>query len=139
MFKFTKKDSKDFTTVPQTNEVSEITIPTIPIKKYPVIIKNGTSIVQKLAGKMGNPEKFLDDLTVVTLLKYIPDIVDVAAKEFFSLLAYVLEVEIDKVENLSGANLMRVLIKLFEVNEMAEISGPLFKNLRGTFNKNRRK
>lgn len=130
LLKKNKEKIKDFTSVPETNEVAGITIPIITLEKYPQIIERGSNLVLKLAHELAGKEgraidEILDNLEILDIFKYIPTIVKIATEEFFDFVAFVLDTDKERIKKLGMADLMRIIRKTYEVNEFAEVQKEL--------------
>ena len=104
----------------------DIEAPVIALEKYPVIVLKAVSIVEKVADVVAEragkrAEEVLEDLTVTSLLQYLPIVLEVASAEFFALAAYILEVEEDKVRKLGIRDFVRLATAVLEKNEFAEV------------------
>jgi hypothetical protein len=120
------KEAKDFISVSENHEIAGIAIPVIPLEKYPQIAKQAAGLMEKLGTKLseqiGKPvEKIMENFEVIDLIRYIPLIVEVAAEEFFSFVAYILDSETSVIRKLGLVDLMRILEKVNQVNDFAEV------------------
>jgi uncharacterized protein YjgD (DUF1641 family) len=120
------KEVKDFISVPEKQEVAGIIIPVIPLEKYSRIAKQAAGLMEKLGTRLseqtGKPvEEIMENFEVIDLIRYIPLIVEVAAEEFFSFTAYILDSETSVIRKLGLVDLMRILEKVNQVNDFAEV------------------
>ena len=121
------QNKKDYASVEAEKIVIKgIEIPVITLGEYPGIAKRIADLIEKLGTAIsedtGKPiDEILDTLQISDLLRYIPKIIEVASEEFFGFLASILKVEVDAVRKLSLADLTRILTKIYEINEFAEI------------------
>jgi uncharacterized protein YjgD (DUF1641 family) len=120
------KEVKDFVSVSEKQEVSGIVIPVIPLEKYPQIVKQAAGLMEKLSARLseqtGKPvDEIMENFEVSDLIKYIPLIVEVAAEEFFSFVAFILDSEVSVIRKLGLVDLMRILEKVNQVNDFGEV------------------
>jgi hypothetical protein len=120
------KEVKDFISVPEKQEVAGIVIPVIPLEKYPQIVKQAAGLMEKISAKLseqtGKPvDEIMENFEVTDLIRYIPLIVEVAAEEFFSFTAYILDSEVSIIKKLGLVDLMRILEKVNQVNDFGEV------------------
>lgn len=127
MFNFRANKKDDYSSVPQDIEVKGIKIPVITLEKYPEISERIAGLIEKIAvalsEKDGRPlEEILENLEVTDFLKYIPLLIKVAAEEFFSFAAFILDVEdVDRIKKLGAVDLKRMVEAVYKVNEFAEV------------------
>jgi uncharacterized protein YjgD (DUF1641 family) len=117
---------KDFISIPEKQEVAGITIPVIPLEKYPQIVKQAASLMEKLSTRLseqtGKPvDEIMENFEVSDLIKYIPMTVEVAMEEFFSFVAFILDSEVSVIRKLGLIDLMRILEKVNQVNDFGEV------------------
>jgi hypothetical protein len=120
------EEAKDFISIPEKQEVAGIIIPVIPLEKYPQIVKQAASLMEKLSGRLaeqtGKPvDEIMENFEVSDLIKYIPMIVEVAMEEFFSFVAFILDSEVSVIRKLGLIDLMRILEKVNQVNDFGEV------------------
>jgi hypothetical protein len=120
------EELRDFVSIPEKQEVAGITIPVIPLEKYPQIVKQAASLMEKLSGRLseqtGRPvDEIMENFEVSDLIKYIPMIVEVAMEEFFSFVAFILDSEVSVIRKLGLIDLMRILEKVNQVNDFGEV------------------
>jgi hypothetical protein len=121
-----KRKINDFASVPEKTRVNDIEIPVIPLEKYPEIVIRVSSLIEKigdeLAQKSGKPlDKVIESIAVTDILKYIPIITRVAAEEFFDFAAFLLDIEVNQVKKLGLVDLVRIINRVYEVNQLAEV------------------
>jgi hypothetical protein len=126
MFNFRAKKADDYLSIPQNTEIEGIKIPVIPLEKYPEIAERITGLIEKigvaLSEKDGRPlEEILENLEVTDFLKYIPLLIKVAAEEFFSFAAFVLDIEVDRIKKLGLYDLIRIVSEAYKINKFAEV------------------
>jgi uncharacterized protein YjgD (DUF1641 family) len=120
------EELRDFVSIPEKQEVAGIIIPVIPLEKYPQIVKQAASLMEKLSGRLaeqtGKPvDEIMENFEVSDLIKYIPMIVEVAMEEFFSFVAFILDSEVSVIRKLGLIDLMRILEKVNQVNDFGEV------------------
>lgn len=131
MFDFIKRrNNKDFASVAEINEIKGIAIPVITLEKYPEIAKRTLSLVEKVSKQISEEsgqtvDEVLESLTVTDMVRYIPKIITIAADELFSFVAFVLDVDEQIVRKLGVADLTRICMKVYEVNEFAEVQAEI--------------
>lgn len=127
MFEFFKsRFRKDYASVPNKVTYRDVTIPVITLEEYPEIMNRVVSVLEKvgerLAEKNGRTvEEVMETLDVSNLLSYIPTILEVAINEFYELIAYILKIEITSVKGFGLIDLTKIINKIYEVNEFAEV------------------
>ena len=127
MFDFIKRrNKKDFASVALDWEVKGISIPVLPLEMYPEIAKRALSLIEQLSTKIAEEtgetaDEILEALTPISLIHYIPKVITVAADEFFSFAAFVLDIDEQVVRKMSLADLIRISLKVYEINEFAEV------------------
>jgi hypothetical protein len=127
MFNFRAKKVDDYASVPKDIEIKGIKIPEIPLEKYPEISERIAGLVEKIAvalsEKDGRPlEEILENLEVTDFLKYIPLLIKVAAEEFFSFAAFILDVEdVDRIKKLNLYDLTKIINAVYTINKFAEV------------------
>lgn len=146
MFNISKtKKVDDYSSVPQNIEIKGIRIPEIPLEKYPEISERITGLVEKIAvalsEKDGRPlEEILENLEVTDFLKYIPLLIKVAAEEFFSFAAFILDIEdVDQIKKLGLYDLTRIINAVYEINKFAEVQGEIQNFMKALAGKGRSK
>lgn len=135
-----KSKQKDFLTVKKKVEVEKIEIPTIPLDKYPEIIRMGKDMLIKTAEKIARRQgKDLDDvldtMDVTTFLNILPEAITVASKDFYALMGYVLEVEEEKVKKMTLHQAILVVRGIWEHNNFAEVQSELENFIRSLTNR----
>ena len=121
-----KKNTSDFASVPTRNEIKGILVPDVTLGRYPEIIEKAGILIEsftaKIAEKQGlPPEKIIDNLDLLNVLKTLPQIIGIAAEEAFEFIAFVLEVEVETIKELYLIDIMRIVNKFIEVNEIAQV------------------
>ena len=138
-----KKNTNDFASVPEIIQVKDIVIPVITLDKYPEIVIRVSSLIEKIGTELAkNDDKpidqSIDNIAVTDLLKYIPMIVKIAAEEFFDFVAFILDIEIDRVKKLGLVDLVKIINRVYEVNQLAEVQDEI-KNFMKALKKNQGK
>lgn len=125
MFGFNNKKD-DYSSVPQNVEIKGIKIPEIPLEKYPEISERIVELIEKigvaLSEKDDRPlEEILENLEVTDFLKYIPLLIKVAAEEFFSFAAFILDEDVDRIKKLNLYDLTKIINAVYKINRFAEV------------------
>lgn len=125
MFGFNNKKD-DYSSVPQNVEIKGIKIPEIPLEKYPEISERIVGLIEKigvaLSEKDDRPlEEILENLEVTDFLKYIPLLIKVAAEEFFSFAAFILDEDVDRIKKLNLYDLTKIINAVYKINRFAEV------------------
>lgn len=125
MLKMFKKFN-DYASVAERNKIGDITIPVITLSKYPEIVTRTSDLLTKVAEELsketGGPiEDILKNMNIASLLQYIPLIIKIAADEFFDFMAFLLDIEKERIEKLSLIDLIKIINKMYEINEFAEV------------------
>ncbi len=127
MFNFRAKKVDDYASVSQNFEIKGIKIPEILLEKYPEISERIAGLIEKigvaLSEKNGRPlEEILENLEVADFLKYIPLLIKVAAEEFFSFAAFILDIDdVNRIKKLGLYDLTRIINAVYEINKFAEV------------------
>jgi hypothetical protein len=126
MFGLFDKHKDDFASVPLNTEVKGIIIPVIPLEKYPEIVIRVSSLIEKIGLELSKKdEKSLDqimeNIVITDLIKYIPLVIRIAADEFFDFAAFILTIEKDQVKQLGLVDLVKIINRVYEVNQLAEV------------------
>lgn len=124
------KKQKDFTTVKIPSKVDDIQIPVIPLEKYPEITRRTKDIVIKVSEDIANqhgksPEKVLEELDPRALLDMFPRVLEVASGEFYSLAAFILDVEEEQIKKMGLSQVIKVIKATWEHNDFAQVQQDL--------------
>jgi hypothetical protein len=114
----------------KTNVIKGIIIPVIPLEKYPEITKRAISLIQKVAAKIAEDtgedlDKIMEDISISQMARYIPMAIDIAATEFFSFAAFILETDEQIIRKLGLSDMIRIGMKVYEINEFAEVKAEI--------------
>lgn len=150
---FFRKEKKinSFKCIPGEKTVTEIRVPIIAVEKYPGMVLRGVKLTEQVAGEIANNKgvkkgDILNNLEITNIFSYITTAINLASDQFFEYIGFVLyegDIEdwdndetvrvelITKIKKMGLADLLKVLRKVYEVNEFVEVKDdPLFRSLK---------